>query len=64
LPTERKSALVKIYDLQGKLVQSENVTSGYGILSLNAKYFAAGIYVFELELNGQKVATEKFQIVQ
>jgi hypothetical protein len=26
--------------------------------------FAAGSYVFELELNGQKVATEKFQIVE
>jgi len=64
LPTECKSALIHIFDLQGKLVQSENVTSGYGILSLNAKYFAAGIYVFELELDGQKVATEKFQIVE
>ena len=36
----------------------------YGILSLNAKQFVAGSYVFELELNGQKVATEKFQIVE
>jgi hypothetical protein len=64
LPTERESAFIRIYDLQGKLVQSENITSGYGILSLNAKVFAAGSYVFELELNGQKVATEKFQIVE
>ncbi len=64
LPTERESAFVNIFDLQGKLVQSENITAGYGILSLNAKHFAAGSYVFELELNGQKVATEKFQIVE
>ncbi len=64
LPTEHESALIHIFDLQGKLVQSENITSGYGILSLNAKHFAAGSYVFELELNGQKVATEKFQIVE
>ena len=64
LPNERESAYVNIYDLQGKLVQRENITSGYGILSLNAKQFAAGSYVFELVLNGQKVATEKFQIVE
>jgi hypothetical protein len=50
--------------LQGKLVQSENITSGFGILILNAKHFASGSYVIELELNGQKVATEKFQIVE
>ena len=64
LPTERESASINIYDLQGKLVHSENITVGYGILSLNAKQFATGSYVFELELNGQKVATEKFQIVE
>lgn len=64
LPTERESAMIHIFDLQGKLVQSENVTSGYGILNLNAKQFASGSYVFELELNGQKVAAEKFQIVE
>jgi len=64
LPTERKNAFVNIFDLQGKLVQRENITSGYGILGLNAKQFAAGSYVFELELDGQKVATEKFQIVE
>ena len=64
LPTERESAFIHVYDLQGKLVHSENITSSFGILSLNAKHFAAGSYVFELELNGQKVATEKFQIVE
>lgn len=64
LPTERESAFIHIYDLQGKLAQSVNITAGYGILSLNAKQFAAGNYVFELELNAQKVATEKFQIIE
>ena len=64
LPTERQSAFVRIFDMHGKLVQNENITAGYGILSLNAKQFASGSYIFELELNGQKVATEKFQIVK
>lgn len=63
LPTERESAFVHIFDLQGKLVHSENITAGYGILSLNARQFASGSYVFELELNGQKLAIDKFQIV-
>ncbi|MEN9348169.1 MAG: hypothetical protein RLZZ77_1680 [Bacteroidota bacterium] len=64
LPTERKSAFINIFDLQGKLVERENITSGYGILSLNAKQFAAGSYIFELELEGHKVDTDKFQIVK
>lgn len=64
LPNERQSAFIHIWDLQGKLIQRENISSGFGNLSLSAKNFASGTYVFELELNGQKVATEKFQIVE
>ncbi len=63
LPTERSKAFVQIYDVSGKLIRSENITNGYGIFMLNAADFERGSYFFELELNGHKVATEKFLIV-
>lgn len=64
LPSEREIAFIRIFDMQGKLVHSENITVGHGILSLNSRQLGSGSYVFELELNGQNVATEKFIIVE
>lgn len=64
LPAERRSAFINIYDLQGKLIRSDNITGGSGFLNLNTSEFAAGNYLFELYLNGQRVGTDKFQIIK
>jgi len=64
LPTEKESASIDIYNLEGKLVRSEDVTNGYGILQLDSRQFEAGVYLFNLQLNGETVATQKFTIVE
>ncbi len=63
LPTERQSAFIRIFDLKGALVHEENITAGYGITELNSTNFENGQYIFDLVLNNEVVATNKFQIM-
>ncbi len=63
LPFEKQSAFIRIFDSAGKMLREENVTNGYGILELNAVQFESGLYYYELEVNGNKVASDKFSII-
>ncbi len=63
LPFEKQSAFIRIFDSMGHLVREENVTNGFGILELNAVQFESGLYYYELEVNGNKVASDKFSII-
>jgi hypothetical protein len=63
LPFEKKSAFIRIFDSMGHLVKEENVTNGFGILELNSIQFESGLYYYDLEVNGHKVASDKFSII-
>ncbi len=63
LPFEKNSAFIRIFDSMGHLVREENVTNGFGILELNSIQFESGLYFYELEVNGNKVASDKFSII-
>jgi hypothetical protein len=47
----------------GHLVREENVTNGFGILELNSVQFESGLYYYDLEVNVNKVASDKFSLV-
>ncbi len=47
----------------GNLLREENITNGFGILELNAVQFESGLYYYALEVNGNKVASDKFSII-
>ena len=64
LPTERESAYIRIYDSKGSQVLEENITNGYGILNLNTHYLSMGSYVFELILNNERIAIDKFHVIK
>jgi hypothetical protein len=64
LPMERKSASVLIYDAMGRHIATRDITNGHGILSMDARDFSAGTFVFQLQLEGKTVATEKFVIAK
>jgi hypothetical protein len=64
LPEIRESAFIRISDIQGRLIYNENVETGFGLLNLNAKQFAKGSYILDLIVNGQKVASEKLQVIE
>jgi parallel beta-helix repeat protein len=55
----KENGKMKIYDLNGKLIQSENIISGKNQIQIR---LAKGVYVIEVESNGTK-STEKL-IVQ
>ena len=46
----------------GALVRSEDISKGYGILTLSAQSFANGAYVYQLVLEGRMIESGKFII--
>lgn len=55
-----KSALIEIYDAQGKLIKKINSVDENGI-PLNASEFSSGLYIFKL-INNSNIYTGKFLV--
>lgn len=62
MPEEREQALVNVYDMGGKKVQTMDITKVHGILEVNASSFNTGPYLYEIILDGKSVSNGKFII--
>lgn len=62
LPEEREQALVNVYDMGGKKVQTMDITKVHGILEVNASSLNTGPYLYEIILDGKSVSNGKFII--
>lgn len=58
LPSNYKNAEIVIYDNNGKLIETLQITSTFDCVYLNSKY-AGGLYFFNLIVDGNKIKTEK-----
>lgn len=58
LPKEAKVAMIKITDMQGKLLEEFKVTSSFDYLYLPSNY-NNGMYLYSLLVDGQIIKTEK-----
>lgn len=59
-----QSGTLKIYDLIGKLVGVFNLPNGDKILNITTENLKAGIYQFEILIDGQRRYTDKLVIVK
>jgi len=63
IPNESKSANISIFDLNGKLIKSENITSnGLGNINLKVQDVSSGLYTYSLIVDGQTIDTKKMII--
>ncbi|MEO5642512.1 MAG: PKD domain-containing protein [Bacteroidia bacterium] len=59
---EGSAALIKFYDMAGKLIHSEPVLSGNQYLTLGVKDWQAGVYMYELIVDNTITAHQKMVI--
>lgn len=62
LPEEREQALVNVYEMGGKKVQTMDITKVHGMLEVNASSLNTGPYLYEIILDGKSVSNGKFII--
>jgi hypothetical protein len=58
LPKDYKTADIKIYDLQGKLIETFKVTDTFDFIYLPSDY-NNGLYLYSLNVDGKTIKTEK-----
>lgn len=58
LPPDHKNAEIKIYDLQGKLIETFKVTNTFDFIYLPSDY-NNGLYLYALSVDGKTIKTEK-----
>jgi hypothetical protein len=58
LPKDHKNADIKIYDLQGKLIETFKVTDTFDFIYLPSDY-NNGLYLYSLNVDGKTIKTEK-----
>jgi hypothetical protein len=51
-----KNVLISVKDLLGRTVHSQTLYSNMNINELNLKYLLDGVYIVEMEQNGQKTS--------
>jgi len=63
VPTGSKDAKISVFDLNGKLIKSENIAeSGLGSINLKVKDVSSGLYTYSLVVDGQTIDTKKMII--
>jgi hypothetical protein len=58
LPSDAKKAEIKIYDMQGKLLEQMNITNDFDFIYLPSNY-NSGLYLYSLIIDDKVVKTEK-----
>ncbi len=64
VPAKAQSAVVQIFDLNGRLIKDVNVAKGNGQLTINAKELGAGTYIYKLVVDGSVVDTKKMVLTK
>ena len=58
LPKDYKSAIIKVQDLQGRLVEEYKVTNDFDLIYIPSE-FNNGLYFYSLIVDGKLIKTEK-----
>jgi len=64
LPETVNEVVIEVKDVSGKLLNSLNITERKGKTTLNTKYFAEGIYIYSIFLDGRIIANKKLVIIR
>lgn len=57
-------ASLKVYNMLGALVKTVNITDNTGKLAVNTSDLRAGLYLYDLQVNGKSFKTGKFTVIQ
>jgi Secretion system C-terminal sorting domain/PKD domain len=56
------TGIIRIFDMNGKIVYQQTLTGGYQLVQLNTKDWTDGIYLCELSDDGNRIGNQKFVI--
>lgn len=62
VPEGVEHAMVRVHDLNGRLVAEQRIATGSAIVELNLSGAPAGVYAAELELDGMRSGTVKLTV--
>jgi Chaperone of endosialidase/Secretion system C-terminal sorting domain len=62
VPEGTTGATLNVYDLTGRTVKSFNLTDGEGTVTLNAAGLSAGLYIYDLQVNGRQMLERKMSV--
>ena len=62
--TDMESGMIMMYDLNGKLLSSYKLNSGYNSIDIDLTSFANGIYHYKIYINGQVVDYKKLVVTK
>ena len=64
VPTESKKGLLYIMDMNGRMLETRQLTTGMGEIIINAYSLQAGMYLYSLVVDGQIMDTKKMLITE
>ncbi|MDF1697537.1 MAG: tail fiber domain-containing protein [Saprospiraceae bacterium] len=62
LPSDAENPSISIYDLNGRLIQKFELNDTSGSLNVNLNGFIDGMYIYDLQVNGEILTTRKMSI--
>lgn len=62
--SEGTTAILRIFDMNGKLIYSQEVTSDKHIVTINTKSWKGGVYMCSLDAEGKQIGLQKLVIVK
>ncbi|MEZ4885497.1 MAG: T9SS type A sorting domain-containing protein [Chitinophagales bacterium] len=57
-----QSGILKVYDYQGRLIDNRVLDNGYSSLILDLEGFTAGVYLYSLEVEGERLESGKLVV--
>ena len=64
LPSEAKNPSISVYDLTGKLIQKFDLNNTKGTLDINLNDYIEGMYIYDLQINGEILTTRKMVVAR
>ena len=61
---ETQIGILKIFDIMGRLLLTENLKSGNNILPINASELDAGVYFYQALVGNKKIAGGKIVVIK
>ena len=61
---ENETGTLDIYDVTGKLIQTYKLAENSKIVIINAQSLPAGLYLYQINVNGREIIKEKLTIVK
>lgn len=61
---DAESGKMSIYDITGKLIHTYNLSNGTKKIDIDAQFLDAGIYLYDIVVNGKVIGTNKLTIIK